>query len=197
MSQFAGPDRMQAAEDKQAQEAATMADRMRGAGLIDPWQNQPMPGAEDSPETHAMLMDSGREMLEQQGDDRMLADIQAFAPEQMARYQNAPMVGAEDSPEQFRARQNLGKQILAPTYGDQLDEANEARDTARIEANADARARSGAAVTPFNSGVPMNAAEAAAMQSPRPAPRERDGIAQIGDAARALEERIMARRRRR
>lgn len=172
MSQFAGPDRMQAAEDKRWQESGMMADRMRGAGLIDPWQNQPMPGAEDSPETHDMLMDSGREMLESQGDDRMFADIQQFAPEQMGRYQNVPMVGVEDSPEQFRARQNMGKQILAPTYGDQVDARNARNDEARIESR--------------NAGKPP----------PEEAPAP-DGISQIGDAVGNLEQQIMARRRRR
>jgi hypothetical protein len=176
MSQFAGPDRMQAAEDKQMQESGMMADRMRGAGLINPWQNQPMPGAEDSPETHRMLMDSGREMQERQGDDQMFADIKRFAPEQMGRYQNIPMAGVEDSPEQFRARQNMGKQILAPTYGDQIDERNDGLDDERIEGFHDA------------------AAEAAEPPAPHPAP---DGIAQIGNAVGNLEQQIMARRRRR
>lgn len=108
------------------------------------------------------------EAAQVRGDANMFADVQRFGGDAgVKRYQNAPMVGDEDSPEQFRQRQNVGKEILAPTYSDQIDEANEARDTSRIEAFHDA--------------------------PPNPAP---DGISQIGDAVAQLQNRIVARRRR-
>lgn len=166
----APPDRMQMAEDKMAQEAGGMANRMRGAGLLQPWQNQPMPGAEDSPETHRMLMGSGREMLEGQGDDRMFTDIQQWAPERVAEYQNVPMVGAEDSPEQFAARQAAGKRILAPTYQDQLDARVMRNDDARVESRDEGK---------LPPGMPPQ-----------------DGAQAIQDAALGLERRLTARRRR-
>jgi hypothetical protein len=163
--------RMQAAEDKRGEELDMMAGRLQGRPEMAEWQSAPMPGDEDSPETHSMLMDLGRE-LAMSGDDRqMAADVGQWAPDRMSEYQNIPMVGAEDSPEQYQARQAAGKRILAPTYNDQVDARNERNDTARIESR--------------NAGKPP------------PGEPMGDGIDQIQRAVDTLGQQVTARRRRR
>lgn len=66
------PVRAQAAEDKQAQEARAMHERVRRYGgntAERAYQEMPMPGDEDSPETHQALMQRGRDLLDPYQDE--------------------------------------------------------------------------------------------------------------------------------